>query len=57
MLPTRKYGVTPEKVEKKPLESEEHKLDSDFKRLKKVDKDATGYSQYDKKQTKEIKKF
>ena len=36
MLPTRKYGVPLKEVEKKSLESEEYKLDYDFKRLKKV---------------------
>ena len=40
IFPTRKYGVPPEEVEKKSLESEEYKLEYDFKRLKKVDKDA-----------------
>ena len=35
MLPTRKYGVPLKEVEKKSLESEEYKLDYDFKRLKK----------------------
>ena len=56
MLPTRKYGVPPEEVEKKSLESEEYKLDYDFKRLKKVDKDAARYSWYDKKVDKRNKK-
>ena len=37
MLPTRKYEVPLEEVEKKCLEPEEY--ESDFKRLKKVDKD------------------
>ena len=44
MLPSRKYGVPPEEVENNSLESEEYKLDYDFKRLKKVDKDAARYS-------------
>ena len=44
MLPSRKYGVPSEEVENNSLESEEHKLDYDFKRLKKVDKDAARYS-------------
>ena len=44
MLPTRKYGVPPEEVEKKSLESEQYKLDYDFKRLKKVDTDAARHS-------------
>ena len=39
ILPTRKNEVPPEEVEKKSLEYEEYKLDYDFKRLKKVDKD------------------
>ena len=38
IFPTKKNGVPPEEVEKKSLESEEYKLDYDFKRLKKVDK-------------------
>ena len=49
MLPTRKYGVPREEVEKKSLEFEEYKLDYDFKRLKKVDKDGARYSRYAKK--------
>ena len=57
MFPTRKYGVPPEEVEKKSLESEEYKLDYDFKRLKKVDKDAERYSRYDAKRDKKSKKI
>ena len=57
MLPTRKYGVPPEEVEKESLESKEYKLDYDFKRLKKVDKDVTRYSRYNKKEDKRNKKF
>ena len=57
MLPTRKYGVPPEEVEKESLESKEYKLDYDFKRLKKVDKDAARYSRYNKKEDKRNKKF
>ena len=41
---TRKYGVPPKEVEKKSLASEEYKLNYNFKRLKKVDKDADRYS-------------
>ena len=52
IFPTRKYGVPPEEVEKKSLVSEECKLDYDFKRLKKVDKDADRYSRYDAKRDK-----
>ena len=44
IFPTRKYGVPPEEVEKKSLASEEYNLDYNFKRLKKVDKDADRYS-------------
>ena len=51
---TRKYGVPPEE---KSLESEEYKLDYDFKRLKKVDKDAERYSRYDAKRDKKSKKI
>ena len=36
MLLVRKYGVPREEVENKSLESEEYKLDYDFKRLKKL---------------------
>ena len=57
MLPTRKYGVPPEEVEKESLESKEYKLDYDFKRLKKVGKDAARYSRYDKKVDKRNKKI
>ena len=57
MLPTRKYGVPPEEVEKKSLESEECKSDYDFKCLKKVDKDAARYSRYEKKVDKRNKKI
>ena len=39
MLPTWKYEVPLEEVEKKCLEPEEYESDYDFKRLKKVDKD------------------
>ena len=56
IYPTRKYGVPPEEVEKKSLESEEYKLDYDFKHLKKVDKDAERYSRYDTKRDKKSKK-
>ena len=35
IFPTRKYGVPPEEVEKRSLESEEYKLDYNFKHLKK----------------------
>ena len=52
MLPTRKYRMPPEEVEKESLESEECKLDYDIKRLKKVDKDAARYSRYGKKEDK-----
>ena len=57
MLPTRKFGGSPEEVEKKSLESEEYKLDHNFKRLKKVGKDAARYSRYDKKVDKRSKKI
>ena len=57
MLPSRKYGLPPEEVEKESLESEEYNLDYDSKRLKKVDKDATRYSRYDIKEDKRNKKF
>ena len=57
MLPSRKYGLPPEKVEKESLESEEYNLDYNFKRLKNVDKDTTRYSRYDIKEDKRNKKF
>ena len=57
MLPPKKYGLPPEEVGKESLESGEYKLDYDFKRLKKVDKDAARYSGYDKKEDKRNKKF
>lgn len=60
IFPTKEYGVPPEEIDKKSLESEEDKLEYDFKHLKKVDKDAARYSRYDikrdKKSKKEIKK-
>ena len=56
ILPTRKYGVPPEEVEKRSLESEEYKLYYDFKRLKKVSKDAERYSRYNAKRHKKSKK-
>ena len=49
MLHTRKYGVPPEEVENKSLESEEYELDCNFKHLKKFDMDTVRYSRYDKK--------
>ena len=49
---TGKYGIPPEEVEKKSLDSEEYKLEYDFKRLKKVDKDAQRYSRYNAKRDK-----
>ena len=57
MLPTRKYGVPPEEVEKKSLESEEYKLNYDFKRLKKSNKDVAQHFRYDKKVDKRKKKI
>ena len=57
MLPTRKYGVPPEEVEKKSLESEEYKLNYDFKRLKKSIKDVAQHSRYDKKVDKRKRKI
>ena len=60
IFPTKEYDVPPEEIDKKSLESEEDKLDYDFKRLKKVEKHAARYSRYDvkrdKKSKKEIKK-
>ena len=53
---TKKYGVPPEEAEKKSLEFEEHKLDYNFKWLKKVYKDAARYSRYDMKLDKKIRK-
>ena len=52
IFPTGKYGIPPEEVEKKSLDSEEYKLEYDFKRLKKVGKDAQRYSRYDAKRDK-----
>ena len=56
IFPTKKYGVPPEEVGKKSLESEEYKLDYNFKCLKKVDRDAARYWRYDLKLDKKIKK-
>ena len=49
MLPTRKYGVHPEVVKKKSLDSAVYKQDYVFKRLKKVDKDNHGFLDTTKK--------
>ena len=57
IFPTRKYGVSPNKVEKNSLIFEEYKLDYDFKRLKKIDKEAARYSRYDQKIDKKVKKL
>ena len=46
IFPTKKYGVPSKEAEKKSLESEEYKLDYNFNRLKKVDRDAARYSRY-----------
>ena len=56
MLPSRKYGVPPEEVENNSLESEEYKLDYDFKRLKKSTRTQHGILNTTKKQIKEITK-
>ena len=53
---TRKYGVPPEEVEKKSIESEEYRLTYDFSRLKKADEDAERYSRSDRKSDKKNKK-
>ena len=54
--PTRKYGVPPNEVEKKSIESEEYKLSYDIDRIRKVDKDAARYARYDLKIDKKSKK-
>ena len=54
--PTAKYGVAPEEVEKKSLNSEEFKLKYDFERIKIVEKSAARYIRYDIKRGKKIKK-
>ena len=54
LLPSRKYRVTPEEVEKKSRTSEEYKLKYDFKRLKKVDKDSERNAKYDRKTDRKI---
>ena len=56
MQPTRKYGVPPNEVEKKSIESEEYKLSYDIDRIRKVDKDAARYARYDLKRDKKSKK-
>ena len=56
IFPTRKYSISPEEIEKKSLESEEYKLNYDFKHLKKVYKEAERYSRYDAKRDKKSKK-
>ena len=54
--PTRKYGVPPNEVEKKSIESEEYKLSYDNDRIRKVDKDVARYARYDLKRDKKSKK-
>ena len=54
--PTAKYGVAPEEVEKKSLNSEEFKLKYDFIRIKIVDKSAARYIRYDIKRDQKILK-
>ena len=54
--PTRKYGVPPNEVEKKSIESEEYKLSYDIDRIRKVDKDAVRHARYDLKRDKKSKK-
>ena len=44
---SEKYGISPEEVEKKSIESEIFKEVYDFHRLKKVNKDAERYERYD----------
>ena len=54
--PTRKYGVPPNEVEKKSIESEEYKLSYDIDRIRKVDMDVARYARYDLKRGKKSKK-
>ena len=54
IFPTRKEGVPPKEVEKMSLESEEYNLDYDFRRLKKVDKDAKDIIDTMRKEVKKI---
>ena len=56
LQPTRKYGVPPEHVGKKPSKIEEYRLTYDFSHLKKVDKDADRYSKYDRRSDKKAKR-
>ena len=53
---SRKYGIPPNVVEKKSLESEEYKLGYDLTRIKKVEKDVEKYGRYDCKKDKNSKK-
>ena len=52
---TKNMAFHPRRREKKSLESDEFKLDYNFKHLKKVDKDVARYSRYDMKLGKKIK--
>ena len=54
--PIRKYGVPPNKVEKKSIESEEYKLSYGIDRIRKVDKDAVRSARYNPKDTKSQKR-
>ena len=56
LQPTVKYDLPPNESENKLIESEEYKLQYDFRRLKKIDKTSARYSRYDQKKDKNNKK-
>ena len=53
---SEKYGISPEEVEKKSIESEIFKEVYDFHRLKKVNKDAERYERHDISSDKKMRK-
>ena len=53
---SKKYGVPPNEVEKKPEESEEERLNYEFNRMKKVQTSAARCRRYDIRRDKKAKK-
>ena len=54
LQPTVKYDLPPSESENKLIESEEYKLQYDFRRLKKIDKTSARYSRYDQEKDKKL---
>ena len=49
-LPSAKYGLEPDKIEKKSVESEEFRVWVDIRRLSKISKAQPRYERYEKKE-------